>query len=68
MLELVASYPSDPVTEFLGVQDLNHGLDTFFKKGGLVKNHIKPFLRNRNEVQAEEPRDSHGGNAHICLF
>ena len=68
MFELIASQMSDPVAEFLGVQNLNQGLNTLFKKGGLVENHIKPFLGNRDEAETQEPRDSHGGNAHICFF
>ena len=68
MFELIASQASDTVAEFLGVQDLNQGLNALFKKGGLTQNHIKPFLRNRNEAETQESGNSHCGDAYICFF
>ena len=54
MLELVISQSPQSAPEPLRAQNFHKGLDGLIKKGGLVKNHVKPLLSDRDEGKPEK--------------
>ncbi len=68
MFEVVVSQPLDPASKLPGVENLNESLNSFFKKGRSIENHIEVFSYDRYKTQTQKLGNGDRPDPNIRFF